>query len=413
MKKRVVITGMGSVSPFGNTASKLWDAIKNGKCGIRTLENIDFDGRKVNVAAQALDFKEEDFFDGREAKKYDRVNQFGVVAAREALTDSGIDVSALDLNRCGVIVSSGIGGLSTIEKDHQNAMTKNFSRVSPLFIPMAIVNTTASSIAIDLGFNGICQCIVTACASATDSIGSAFRQIRDGYQDVMIAGGAEASITPLGLAGFSSLRALNHTQDPNRASIPFDAERKGFVMGEGSGIIVLEEYEHAKRRGAKIYAEMVGYGASCDAEHMTAPNPDGIGAGKCMLVAMQDAQIMPEDVKYINAHGTSTPLNDSCETKAIKLAFLEHAYKLAISSTKSMTGHLLGASGGIEAIITALAVKEDFAPPTVNYKVADPECDLDITPNEGKRLRINYAMSNSLGFGGHNSSILLKKYEGK
>ena len=316
-------------------------------------------------------------------------------------------------NEMGVIISSGIGGLKTIEEEDKKGAEKGYDRVSPFFIPMAISNMAAGSVAIDLGLKGMCTSVVTACASGTNAIGDGFRHIKHGYAKVMLCGGSEASITPLGMGGFTSLQALNTTQDKNRASIPFDKERSGFVMGEGAGVLVLEEYEHAINRGAKIYAEVVGYGANCDAHHMTAPLEDGSGAAYCMKKALEEAKVTPDQITYINAHGTSTPLNDKGETRAIKTVFEEHAYQLAVSSTKSMTGHLLGASGAVEGIITALSIYNDFIPATINYREPDEECDLDIVPNEGRKKEVLYGMSNSLGFGGHNASILLKKYQGK
>ena len=319
------------------------------------------------------------------------------------------DISKEDSLRCGVIFSSGIGGLGTIQTECERGNAKGFDRVSPHFIPMAISNMAAGHIAIKYGFHGMCTCVVTACAGASNAIGDAFRQIRDGYLDVCMCGGSEASITPFGIGGFTSLHALSTQTDSNRASIPFDKERNGFVMGEGAGALILEEYEHAMARGAKIYCEIGGYGATCDANHVTAPLEDGSMAAKCMEMAMEDAKVSPEKIQYINAHGTSTKLNDKGETAAIKLAFKDHAYKLCVSSTKSMTGHLLGASGGVEAIITALSVKNDVVPATINYKNPDEECDLDIVPNESRKQAVDYALSNSLGFGGHNASILFKK----
>ena len=388
MKRKVVITGMGAVTPIGNTAADSWAA-----------------------ARQVKDLDPSLWVDKREMRKMDRVTQLAMVAAAQAMADSGLNMEAEDAARCGVIVSSGIGGLSTIESEHSRGLEKGFDRVSPHFIPMVITNMSAGHIAIRYGFKGMCSCPVTACASGSNAIGDAFRQIRDGYADVMLCGGTEASITPLGIGGFTSLKALHTGTDPLRASIPFDAERSGFVMGEGAGILILEEYEHAKARGAKIYAELAGYAANCDAHHITAPAPGGEGAARCMTLAMADAGVAPQEVGYINAHGTSTPMNDSCETAAIKAAFGAQAGKLAVSSTKSMTGHLLGASGAVEAIFTALAVRDDFVPATIGYKVADPACDLDIVPNNGREMHLTAALSNSLGFGGHNACLVFKKGE--
>ncbi len=411
MKRKVVITGMGAVTPIGNTAADSWAAARQGVCGIAPITHYDTSAQKAKLAGEVKDLDPSLWVDKREMRKMDRVTQLAMVAAAQAMEDSGLNMETEDAARCGVIVSSGIGGLSTIESEHSRGLEKGFDRVSPHFIPMVITNMSAGHIAIRYGFKGMCSCPVTACASGSNAIGDAFRQIRDGYADVMLCGGTEASITPLGIGGFTSLKALHTGTDPLRASIPFDAERSGFVMGEGAGILILEEYEHAKARGAKIYAELAGYAANCDAHHITAPAPGGEGAARCMTLAMADAGVAPEEVGYINAHGTSTPMNDSCETAAIKAAFGEQAGKLAASSTKSMTGHLLGASGAVEAIFTALAVRDDFVPATIGYKVADPACDLDIVPNNGREMHLTAALSNSLGFGGHNACLVFKKGE--
>ncbi len=411
MKRKVVITGMGAVTPIGNTAADSWAAARQGVCGIAPITHYDTSAQKAKLAGEVKDLDPSLWVDKREMRKMDRVTQLAMVAAAQAMADSGLNMETEDAARCGVIVSSGIGGLSTIESEHSRGLEKGFDRVSPHFIPMVITNMSAGHIAIRYGFKGMCSCPVTACASGSNAIGDAFRQIRDGYADVMLCGGTEASITPLGIGGFTSLKALHTGTDPLRASIPFDAERSGFVMGEGAGILILEEYEHAKARGAKIYAELAGYAANCDAHHITAPAPGGEGAARCMTLAMADAGVAPEEVGYINAHGTSTPMNDSCETAAIKAAFGEQAGKLAVSSTKSMTGHLLGASGAVEAIFTALAVRDDFVPATIGYKVADPACDLDIVPNNGREMHLTAALSNSLGFGGHNACLVFKKGE--
>lgn len=408
--RRVVVTGLGAITPIGNTVPQMWESVKSGKCGIDKITLFDTTGRKVTLAGEVKNFVPEEVLDKREVRKMDRYVQFAMVAAKEAIQDAAIDLEAVDRSRCGVIVSSGIGGLGTIEAEDKKGMEKGYDRVSPHFIPMVISNMAAGNIAIAYGFHGICTCPVTACASGTNAIGDAFRQVRDGYADVMICGGSEASITPLGIGGFTSLKALCQAEDPNRASIPFDKERSGFVMGEGAGILILEEYEHAVKRGAKIYCEVTGYGANCDAHHITAPLEDGSMAAKCMQMAISDAGIAPEDIIYINAHGTSTPLNDKGETKAVKLALGEHAKNVMMSSTKSMTGHLLGASGAVEGIITALSVQNDFVPATINYQVPDENCDLDIVANTGRNTEVNYAMSNSLGFGGHNATVVFKKY---
>ncbi|MGN0298832.1 MAG: beta-ketoacyl-ACP synthase II [Lachnospiraceae bacterium] len=413
MKKRVVITGMGAVTPIGNDVASMWKAVQAGECGIGPITHYDTSDRKVKLAGEVKNFTPEKFLDKREVRKMDRFTQLALVAAKEAMMDAALNMEATDADRCGIIVSSGIGGLDTIEKECVKGLQKGYDRISPHFIPMVIENMAAGRIAIEVGFHGVCTSAVTACASGTNAVGDAFRQIRDGYQDVMLCGGAEASITSLGIGGFTSLKALNETDDPERASIPFDKERNGFVMGEGAGILILEEYEHAKARNAKIYCEVIGYGANCDAHHVTAPLEDGSMAAKCMELALKDGNVDPSQVDYINAHGTSTKLNDAGETKAIHRAFGDHAAKLMVSSTKSMTGHLLGASGAVEAIITALSVKNDFVPATIHYQVPDEECDLDIVPNVGRNTLVRYAISNSLGFGGHNASVLFGKLSEK
>lgn len=409
--RRVVVTGLGAVTPIGNTVGETWEGIKEGKCGIDEITHYETEGRKVKLAAEIKNFDPQQHFDRASLRKMDPFVMYALTAAKEAMEDSRLESEKLNLERCGVLVSSGIGGLTTIYQEAQRGMEKGFDRISPHFVPMAITNMAAGQIAIAYGFHGMCSTVVTACASGTNAVGDAFRQIRDGYLDVVLCGGTEACINSFGIGGFSAMNALSTAADKNRASIPFDKERSGFVMGEGAGILVLEEYEHAVKRGAKIYCEVVGYGASCDAHHVTAPLEDGSMAAVCMKNAMKDAGISADQVDYINAHGTSTSLNDKGETRAIKAAFQDHAYKLAVSSTKSMTGHLLGASGAIEAIILALSVQNDYVPATINYQVPDEECDLDIVPNQGRSSRISYAMSNSLGFGGHNASIIFKKYE--
>lgn len=409
--RRVVVTGLGAVTPIGNNVQAMWEGVKAGKCGIAQITHFDTTGRKVTLAGEVKDFVAEDVLNKREIRKMDRFTQFALVSAKEAMADSGIDVEKEDTNRCGIIVSSGIGGLGTIQSEDTKGMEKGYDRISPFFIPMSISNMAAGQIAIAFGFHGMCSCVVTACASGTNAIGDGFHYIRDGYADIMICGGSEASITELGIGGFTVMKALNTTTDQNRASIPFDKERSGFVMGEGAGMLVLEEYEHAKKRGAKIYCEVAGYAANCDAHHITAPLEDGSMAAVCMKQAMVDAGMEASEMTYINAHGTSTALNDKSETAAIKLAFANHAKELAVSSTKSMTGHLLGASGAVEGVITVLSVNQDFIPATINYQVPDEACDLDIVPNEGRNKNVSYAMSNSLGFGGHNASIIFKKYK--
>lgn len=411
MKRRVVITGMGTVNPLGNSVADSWKRVRANECGIGEIKSFDTSDFPVKLAGEVKDFNPDEVIGKKEARRMARFTQLAVAAADEAVNDSGIDFKTEDTERCGVIVSSGIGGLSTIEEEHAKGMEKGFSKVSPFFIPMAISNMSAGQIAIRFGLHAMCSCVVTACAGGNNAIGDAFRQVRDGYSDVMVCGGSESCITALGVGGFASLKALNTTDDVARASIPFDKERNGFVIAEGAGILVIEELEHAIGRGAKIYAELCGYGANCDAYHITAPDPEGNGGAKCMSLALSDADMSPEDVDYINAHGTSTHMNDSCETKAIRKAFGSWADKLMVSSTKSMTGHMLGGAGAVEAVFTTLAVKENFVPATINYKVPDEECDLDVVPNEGRNTLVRAAVSNTLGFGGHNASLVIRKYE--
>ena len=410
-KRRVVVTGIGTINPIGHNVEETWKSIEEGKCGIAPISLFDTKNMKVTLAGEVKDFDVTKYIDKKEAKKMDRFIQMGMIAAKEAVTDSGLDINNIDSHRFGVIVSSGIGGLGSIEKNYQTGEKRGFDRVSPFFIPMTISNLAAGHIAIAYHAQGLCTCPVTACAGGTNAIGDAFKNIRDGYQDVMIAGGCEASVTPLGIGGFTSMKALSDATDPKRASIPFDKERNGFVMGEGAGILILEELEHALKRGAHIYGEMTGYGVSCDAHHITAPLPNGEGGAYAMQNALDDAGISYDVIDYINAHGTSTHLNDLCETEAIKSVFKEHAYKLAVSSTKGHTGHCLGAAGGIEAVLSVLALKHDFIPPTLNYQVKDEECDLNVVPNVGVKKDLHYVMSNSLGFGGHNASIIFKEYD--
>ena len=410
-RRRVVITGLGAVTPVGLTASESWQAVKDGMCGIAPITQFDPTGMKVHLAAEVKGFEPANCMTKPEAKHMGRFTQFAVACAKEALADAAFDPAQADLDRCGVIISSGIGGLSITESEHDRGKEKGWDRVSPFYIPMGICNMAAGQVAILSGFRGMCTCPVTACAGGTNAVGDAFHYIRDGYADAMLCGGTEASVTPLAIGGFTSMKALTQAEDPVRASIPFDAERSGFVLGEGAGMLLLEELDHALARGARIYAEVVGYGATCDAYHMTAPRPDGSGGAKAMALALADGGAVPEDVDYINAHGTSTHLNDAGETAAVKTVFGSHAYKLAMSSTKSMTGHMLGAAGAVEAIFTALSLHDGFLPATIHYQTPDPECDLDVVPNEGRSVEIRYAMSNSLGFGGHNGSLLMKKWE--
>lgn len=410
-KRRVVITGMGAVTPLGLTLEESWAAVKADTCGIGPITQYDTTNQKVKLAGEVRGFNPEQYIDKREVRKTDRFVQFALASAAQAMEHSGLVMENENSQRCGVVFASGIGGFSTVQNECLKGNEKGYDRVSPYFIPMAISNMAAGNIAIRFGFHGMCTCPVTACASGTNAVGDAFRQIRDGYADVILAGGSEATITSLAVGGFTSLHALHTGSDPKRASIPFDKERSGFVMGEGAAALVLEEYEHAKARGANILAEVVGYGCTCDAHHITAPLPDGSGAAGAMTQALADAGVDAASVDYINAHGTSTAMNDAGETAAVKLAFGEHAKELAISSTKSMTGHLLGASGAVEAAFTAMALHDGFIPATLGYQVPDEACDLDVVPNHGREASIRYAMSNSLGFGGHNASILLKKWE--
>lgn len=411
MERRVVITGLGAITPIGNDVNEFWEGIKTGKCGIGQITEFDTTDFKVKLAAEVKEYNPEDYFEKREAKRLDKFSQFAMIAAREAWKDSGLEKEKENMEQVGVIIGSGIGGIQTIETENEKCITKGPDRVSPMYIPMGISNMATGNVAIDIGAKGESIAMVTACASGTHCIGESFRMIKHGYQDVVLAGGTEASITPLSIAGFTNIKALTKSEDETRASIPFDKERSGFVMGEGAGVIVLEELEHALKRGAKIYAEMVGYGATSDAYHITSPAPGGEGGARAMKIAMKEANIKPEEITYINAHGTSTHLNDSSETQAVKTALGEAAKKVMMSSTKGNTGHLLGAAGGVEAIVCAKAIEDEFAPATINYKIPDEECNLDVIPNEGRKVEIKYAMSNSLGFGGHNSSILLKKYE--
>lgn len=411
MKKRVVITGMGAVSSLGIGADKLWESIKAGKCGISKIERIDVSDIPAKVAAEIKDFNPEEFMDKKEARRTDRFAQFAVAAAKIAVRDAKLDLEKINKERLGVIIGSGTGGIETVENQCNDFLQKGYRRVSPFLVPMMICNMASGLVAIKFGAKGYNECTVTACASSSNAIGDAFKVIQRNDADIMIAGGAEACITRLTIAGFCASKAMTTNPDPASASRPFDIERNGFVMGEGSGILILEELEHALRRGANIIAEVVGYGCTNDAYHITAPAEEGEGAARCMKCAIEDAEIKPEDIGYINAHGTSTKANDKNETAAIKTVFGKYAYDVQVSSTKSMTGHLLGASGAIEAIITALTIREGFVPPTINYNNPDPECDLNYVPNEGKNSEINYAMSNSFGFGGHNASLVLRAYK--
>ena len=412
-KRRVVITGMGTVNPVGNSVAESWAAVKAGTCGIGPITRYDASEMKVKLAGEVKNLDLDALLGKRETKKMDRFTQLSLAAADECVAGAGLNREKENPDRCGVIFSSGIGGFETVGQAHQRGSERGWDTVSPFMIPMIISNMAAGHMAIRYGFKGMCSCVVTACAGGTNAVGDAFRHIRDGYAEVMLCGGGEAAVTPLAMGGFTAMKALHEGQDPLRASIPFDAERSGFVMGEGAGALLLEELGHAQARGAKIYAEVVGYGANCDAHHITAPAPGGAGGAACMALALADAGISPEMVNYINAHGTSTPLNDASETAAIHTVFGGHAGKLMVSSTKSMTGHLLGAAGAVEAIFTALALQEGYVPATIGYQTPDPACGLDIVPNQGRTADIKVALSNSLGFGGHNAAVVLKKWEAR
>jgi 3-oxoacyl-[acyl-carrier-protein] synthase II len=407
--RRVVITGMGVISPVGSDLETLWSNIKAGRHGIAPIENLDMTGQKASLAAQVRDFNPDDYIDKKESRRMDPCTRFAVAAAKLAMEDCGTDFSDIDPYRAGVIIGSGIGGLQTEEENHTKFVTKGPNRVSPLMIPLMISNIAGGYVAMAHGFKGVNYCTVSACSSSGHALGEAMHSIRDGYSDVIIAGGAEATITPFAIAAFANMMALCTATDPDRASIPFDKERSGFIMGEGAGVLVLEEYEHAKARGAKIYAELAGYGATGDAYHITSPDPSGMGAQKSMEFAIKDAGLTTADIGYINAHGTSTPPNDKCETLAIKSLFGERAYSIPVSSTKSMTGHLLGAAGAVEAIICSLALRDGIIPPTANYKVPDPVCDLDYVTQGARKADIKAAISNVLGFGGHNATLCIKK----
>lgn len=411
-KRRVVITGMGTVNPVGNSVADSWAAVRAGTCGIGPITRYDTSNMKVKLAGEVKNLDADALLGRRETKKMDRFTQLALIAAGECMADSGLDREQENLDRCGVLFSSGIGGFETVGEAHRRGESRGYDAVSPFMIPMIISNMAAGHIAIRYGFRGMCSCVVTACAGGTNAVGDAFRHIRDGYAEVMLCGGAEAAVTPLAMGGFTAMKALCESTDPLRASIPFDGERSGFVMGEGAGALLLEELGHARARRAKIYAEVVGYGANCDAYHITAPAPGGAGGAACMAQALADGGVSPDEVDYINAHGTSTQLNDAGEAAAIHTTFGARAGELMVSSTKSMTGHLLGAAGAVEAIFTALALKEGYVPATIGWQVPDPACDLDIVPNEGRRADIKIALSNSLGFGGHNAAIVLKKWEG-
>lgn len=408
--RRVVVTGLGVLSPVGNTVKEFWDSLVNGRSGIDRITYFDTTQYDCKIAGQLKNFNPDHYFNHKEKKRMDFFAQYAVAAATDAMKDAGIDMKKEDPNLVGVLVGSGIGGLTVIEEQHAILLQKGPNRVSPFLIPMLIVNMAPGQISMTLGCKGPNLCVATACATGNHSIGEAFRIIQHGDADVMIAGGTEAPVTPMGVSGFCALKALSRRNDePARASRPFDMERDGFVMGEGAGVVILEELERAKKRGARIYCELVGYGITADAYHMTAPAPDGEGAARCMAMSLKDAKISPDHVSYINAHGTSTEMNDKFETMAIKTVFGSHAKKVPVSSTKSMTGHLLGAAGGVEMAAIALAIQQDILPPTINYEFPDPDCDLDYVPNVARKARVDVAMSNSLGFGGHNATLVARK----
>ena len=409
--RRVVVTGMGAITPIGNTLEAYWEGLSTGRNGIGPIKAFDASKHACRIAGEVKGFEPTDYMDRKDAKRMDRFSQFGVAAAKQAVAHSGLEITELNAERVGVLIGSGIGGIKVMEDQQTVYLNKGPSRCSPFMIPMMIANMAAGLTAIQIGAKGPNSCTVTACAAGANAVGDAFRLVRDGYADAMVAGGTEAAVTPLSIAGFAACRALSsRNDDPEHACRPFDTGRDGFVMGEGSGMLILEELEHAKARGATIYAELVGYGMTCDAYHMTLPVPGGLGAARAIELAMKDAGLTPDQVSYINAHGTSTPANDSTETAAIKKALGESAQSVAISSTKSMTGHLLGGSGGIEAVATAMAVNQDLVPPTINLVDQDPACDLNYTPNKAQEKVINVALSNSFGFGGHNVTLAFRKY---
>lgn len=410
MKRRVVITGLGAITPIGHNVDSFWNGIKENMNGIDEISLFNAENLKVKMAAEVKDFEPSNFIDKKESKRMDRYTQFAIISADEAIKDSKLDLNTISKERVGVMFGSGIGGLCTIESQIRNLVAKGPNRVSPLTIPMAISNIASGTIAIKYGILGSTLSLTSACATSTHCIGEAYRNIKDGYLDIIVAGGAEASICEFGIAGFQSLTALSRSEDRNRASIPFDKDRNGFVMGEGAGALILEDLDSALKRGAKIYAEVIGYGSTCDAYHITSPCLDGDGAYRAMRDALIDADISSDKISYINAHGTSTEINDKVETLAIKKALGDNYMKSYVSSTKSMTGHLLGAAGAIEAIVSIKAIEDNFVPATINYVNKDEECDLNLVVNEGKETDVEYTMSNSLGFGGHNGTLIFKKW---
>lgn len=410
--RRVVVTGLGPVTSIGIGKEEYWDSLIEGRSGISHITNFDTEGYTTTIGSEVKNFNPEKYIDKKEAKRMDRFAQFAIAGTQLALEDSGLDLDSIDKRRAGVILGSGVGGIETLEREHTKLMERGAKRVSPFFIPMMISNMGPGQITMYYGFKGPSFTITTACASGNHAIGESFRMIQRGDADIIVTGGSEAAVSPISVAGFCSMKALSKRNDePEKASRPFDKDRDGFVIGEGAGILILEELEHALNRNAHIYGEIIGYSATSDAYHVTAPDPEAEGATMAMRLAIEDGGIHYELIDYINAHGTSTYYNDKLETMAIKKAFKDHAYKLKISSTKSMTGHLLGAAGGIEAIATILTIERGIIPPTINLETPDPECDLDYTPNEACTMDVNYALSNSLGFGGHNGTILFKKYK--
>ena len=411
MRRKVVETGMGADTPIGNNVEGYWYSLKNGKSGIDYIKNIDTSTIDVKIGAEVKEFHPEEVIQKKEVRRLDKFSQFVLYAADEAIKSSGLDIESINSKRFGVYVGSGIGGFMTMESETEKIAIGKSKRVSPFFVPMTIINLGAGNIAIKYGAKGPCTSMVTACATGNNNIGEAFRLIKDGYADIMLAGSGEAPITKMGVAGFASMKALNPSNDISRASIPFDKDRSGFVIGEGGAVLVLESEEHAKSRGAKILAEIVGYGSTCDAYHITCPHPEGEGAADAMIEAIEEAGIERNEVSYINAHGTSTPLNDKYETYAIKRVFNDYAYNIPVSSTKSMTGHLLGGAGSIEAVACIKALQEGFIPPTIGLENVDEELDLDYVPNKGREKELKYVLSNSLGFGGHNATLLFKKWE--
>lgn len=415
MSKRVVITGLGAITPIGIGKEAFWQALLAGKNGIQRITRFDPEGYTAQIAGEVQDFEPTDYIDKKESKRMDRYAQFAVAASKMAVEDAGLDLDKEDRDRIGTYIGSGIGGIETMHGQYEKLFAKGPSRISPFFIPMMIANMATGYVAIEFGLHGPSECVVTACATGTNCIGDAFRVIQRGEADAMLAGGTEASISQAAVAGFCAMKALctDHNDDPEHASRPFDKNRSGFVMGEGAGVVVLESLEHAQARGAHIYAEVVGYGSNCDAYHITSPAPHGEYQGKCMQMALDDAGLKPSEVDYVNAHGTSTHMNDEGETEAIKRIWGESAKDVSVSSIKSMTGHLLGAAGGAECIATALSVENDMLPPTINYETQDEGMDLDYVPNKAKAKTVRAAISNSFGFGGHNACLVLKKYTGQ